>query len=138
MRLDELIEREGVVKTELFLRVGRVKAEVRQREGLQQDFRLSSPVSTAAVRGTSFEYDGVNLQVLEGLVAIANAYGQSIAVSGGQTVEIPELDLPPEGLAALEKLFDVNTSASQIEEIIESLPTVETGSVTIVWEGPAF
>ena len=138
MRLDELIEREGVVKTELFLRVGRVKADVRQREGLQQDFRLSSPVSTAAVRGTSFEYDGVNLQVLEGLVAIANAYGQSIAVSGGQTVEIPELDLPPEGLAALEKLFDVNTSASQIEEIIEGLPTVETGSVTIPWEGPAF
>ena len=138
MRLDELIEREGVVKTELFLRVGRVSAEVKQRQGLQQDFRLRSPVSTAAVRGTSFEYDGVNLQVLEGLVALANAYGQSIAVGAGQEVSMAGLDLPPEGLAALEALFDVNTSAAQLEEILEglSVPDLAVGSVTILWTMP--
>ena len=136
MRLDELIEREGVVKTELFLRVGRVSAQVQQRQGLQQDFRLRSPVSTAAVRGTSFDYDGVNLQVVEGLVALANAYGQSIAVAAGQEVSMAGLDLPPEGLAALEALFDVNTSAAQLEDILEGLPPADGsagGSVTVLW-----
>jgi len=141
MTLEELAEREGTVRTELFLRVGRVKAEVTQRQGLQQDFRLRSPVSTAAVRGTSFEYDGVNLKVLEGLVALANAYGQSVSVAGGEVVVAEAGELPPEGLAALEALFAVNTSASQIEEIIDSLPSpetlgIETGSVTINWELP--
>ncbi len=137
MTLEELAEREGTVKTELFLRVGRVKAEVTQRQGLQQDFRLRSPVSTAAVRGTSFEYDGINLKVLEGLVALANAYGQSVSVAGGEVVVAEEGELPPEGLAALEALFAVDTSASQIDEIIDSLPapeTLTTGSVTLNWD----
>ena len=140
MRLDELIAREGVVKTELFLRVGRVKAEVKQREGLQQDFRLKSPVSTAAVRGTGFDYDGVNLRVAEGLVALANAYGQSIAVAAGQEVSMAGLDLPPEGLAALEALFDVNTSAAQLEELFGNLPAPDGSagsSVTVEWVQPS-
>jgi hypothetical protein len=115
MRLDELVEREGLVETELFLRVGRVRAEVRPREGLQQEFRLKSPVSTAAVRGTSFDFDGVNLQVLTGLVNLANNYGQSGQVGAGEGSSTDGFTPPPEGQDALNQFFNVVTSTSGLE-----------------------
>jgi hypothetical protein len=135
MRIDELAEREGTVKTDLYLRVGRVKAEVRRTGGLQQEFRLRSPVSTAAVRGTSFSYDGYNLQVVEGLVALINAYGQSAGVPAGVSITSDGIEIPPGTLQALEQQFGVNISAAQIEELIDSIetPDIENGSVAISW-----
>ena len=70
--------------TELNLRVGRVSAEVRTTEGLQQDFRLRSTQSTASVRGTSFVYDGTELRVDEGSVALSNRLNQQRIVIAGQ------------------------------------------------------
>jgi hypothetical protein len=141
MRIDELAEREGTVKTDLYLRVGRVKAEVRRTEGLQQEFRLTSPVSTAAVRGTSFSYDGYNLQVLEGLVALINAYGQSSGIPAGVSITSDGIEIPPGTLQALEQQFGVNISAAQIEELasvsaLADFLGIQTGSVTINWELP--
>lgn len=141
MRIDELVQREGTVKTDLYLRVGRVKAEVRRTEGLQQEFRLRSPVSTAAVRGTSFSYDGINLQVVEGLVALINAYGQSAGVPAGVSITSDGIEIPPGTLNALEQQFGVNISANQIEELasvsdVADILGIQTGSVTINWELP--
>ena len=96
MRIDQLLEAEGTVSTELFLRVGRVRAEVKTVEGLRQDFTVRSPVSTAAVRGTAFGYDGVNLEVEEGLVSLANPFGQSTSVGGGEQGS-SDGDAPPQG-----------------------------------------
>ncbi len=77
--------REGnTTTTELNLRIGRVSAEVRTAEGLQQDFRLRSTQSTASVRGTSFTYDGTELRVDEGQVALANRLNQQRIVIAGQ------------------------------------------------------
>jgi hypothetical protein len=137
MRLDELIQKEGVVKTDLFLRVGRVRTEVKHTEGLQQDFRLRSPVSTAAVRGTSFSFDGSNLQVFTGLVALTNTLNQVARVAAGENSSTDGFSLPPEGVEALEQMFNVSINTSQIEEQLESLlPSLDltsTGSVTINW-----
>ncbi|TVR75622.1 MAG: hypothetical protein EA427_00080 [Spirochaetaceae bacterium] len=85
MRIDELIEEEGLVRSDLNLQVGRVRADVRSAEGVQSEFRLSSPVATAAVRGTSFEFDGVNIQVESGTVQLANQYNESVSVGGGES-----------------------------------------------------
>lgn len=138
MRIDELAEREGTVKTDLYLRVGRVKAEVRRTGGLQQEFRLRSPVSTAAVRGTSFSYDGYNLQVVEGLVALINAYGQSAGIPAGVSITSDGIEIPPGTLQALEQQFGVNISTAQIEELVESIDTSvlssdSLGSITVNW-----
>jgi hypothetical protein len=135
MRLDELIEREGVVQTELFLRVGRVRAEVKPREGLQQDFKLKSPVSTAAVRGTSFFYDGVNIQVITGLVAMGNSYGQTSQIGQGEESSTDGFSLPPGGLEALEQMFNIPTGASGLEGMIQTfLPPMDSfGTVTVNW-----
>ena len=85
LTIEELVEREGLVESDLFLQVGRVRADVRATAGRQSEFRLRSPVATAAVRGTSFEFDGVNLAVETGSVSLANQFGESVNVGGGES-----------------------------------------------------
>jgi hypothetical protein len=68
----------------LNLNVGRMSARVRSSDGRTQDFQVRSPVSTAAVRGTDFEFDGAELIVQEGEVAFMNNYGQQRRVRGGE------------------------------------------------------
>ena len=70
MTIDKLVEDSGTVKTSTFLRVGSVSASVKSAEGVKQDFKVQSPYSTASVRGTEFDYDGLKLAVREGLVAM--------------------------------------------------------------------
>jgi hypothetical protein len=70
MTIDKLVEDKGTVSTNCYLRVGSVKASVKSAEGVKQDFKVQSPYSTASVRGTGFDFDGLNLEVLEGLVAL--------------------------------------------------------------------
>lgn len=84
MRFEEIASSGNTDTTALYLNVGRVSAEVRSTEGRQQDFRVRSPLSTAAVRGTSFTFDGERLTVREGAVAFVNALNQSRRVGGGQ------------------------------------------------------
>ena len=84
MKLEELIAREGTVSTSLFLQVGKVNASVKSAEGLKQDFTVKSPVSTAAVRGTDFEFDGLTVRVINGLVYFSNSLGQSRGVTQGE------------------------------------------------------
>jgi hypothetical protein len=84
IRIDELVQQQDGARTEVFLQVGRVRADVRTAEGLRHDFQLRSPVSTAAVRGTRFEYSGTKLKVDDGSVRYSNQYNQSRTVSGGE------------------------------------------------------
>jgi hypothetical protein len=84
LRLEELLEREGTVQTELYLRVGKVRAEVKSIAGTEQNFTLRSPVSTAAVRGTKFEYNGFDVLVTEGNVVYLTLLGQGRSYSSGE------------------------------------------------------
>jgi len=84
LRLEELIEKEGSVQTDLFLRVGKVNAQVKSAAGLKQDFKLRGPVSTAAVRGTDFEYDGFDVVVFDGDVLYLTMLGQGRSYSSGE------------------------------------------------------
>jgi len=69
MTIDKLAAEGDTVKTSTFLRVGNISASVKSAEGVKQDFKVQSPFSTASVRGTEFDYDGLSLEVKEGLVA---------------------------------------------------------------------
>jgi len=69
LTVDKLIEEQGTVSTSLYLRTGTVQATVKSAEGVKQEFQVQSPYSTASVRGTDFEYDGLLLTVNEGAVA---------------------------------------------------------------------
>ena len=83
MSIDELVKREGVISTNMNLRVGRIKAEVKGVEGLRSEFKVTSPLSTAAVRGTIFDDDGVNLKVYDGKVMFTNPNNIGGIVSKG-------------------------------------------------------
>lgn len=85
MEFEEIVEQSDSVQTRLSLNVGRVSAQVRSADERRQDFRVRSPISTAAVRGTSFTYDGERLDVEEGLVAFFNLNDQQVGVGAGQS-----------------------------------------------------
>ena len=108
LRLNELVARQGTVTTELFLQVGKIRAEVKSAEGLAQDFKVKSPVSTAAVRGTGFEYDGYELYVFEGTVTYSNLTGQSRSYSPGEEGGSDGYDTPSEAEQQLLSDFGVN------------------------------
>lgn len=90
MRLEELAEQQGVLRADLFMPVGRVSAEVRSTEGVRNEFRLRSTVSTASVRGTEFFFDGYVLRVSEGRVRLINTSGQETDVPAGGEGEASE------------------------------------------------
>jgi len=84
MTLEELLQQQGTQTTSVKLDIGSIKAKVQTGEGLSHDFTLRTATSTAAVRGTEFEYDGFTLTVSEGKVALITANGRQELVSAGQ------------------------------------------------------
>ncbi|MFQ3621470.1 MAG: FecR domain-containing protein, partial [Spirochaetales bacterium] len=111
MAIEELVKAQGEQKTTLNLKVGRVNAKVEKVEGLEHDFVLKSPVSTAAVRGTEFEYSGSALKVFEGVVKYANAIGQSRTITRGEESAIQGLSAPasPEEAALATSKTEIST-----------------------------
>ncbi len=85
LRIDELSTQNKVARTNLTMPVGRIRAEVKSPAGASTDFKLRSPVSTAAVRGTGFESDGATLSVFQSVVAFFSESGISINVGTGET-----------------------------------------------------
>lgn len=119
MTLSELVRKEGEVTTTLDLRVGRVRAKVEKAEGLQHNFTLKSPVSTAAVRGTEFEYDSVTVKVIEGLVGFYNSVNQGKSVGAGEESSVTGTAAPT---GAEEALIATTTTT------ITTTPGAETGA----------
>lgn len=131
MRIDELVKREGTVSTGLYLKVGKVKADIKTSEDLKHDFSLRSSVSTAAVRGTSFEFDGTNLWVENGTVVLTNLLNQARSFTGGQEGKIESYTPPPSPEETINLLYEVETSTSG-EEGLVILPEVQKNSLVII------
>lgn len=122
--VSELTVNGGKQKTTVDLKVGRVRAKVEKVQGLEQDFTLKSPVSTAAVRGTEFEFDSVRLQVFEGIVRFANAFNQGRSIHQGESSEIRGNSAPAGAEAGL-------LAQSQTEISTRPLGATETGPQTL-------
>jgi hypothetical protein len=71
-------------RIEVQLRTGRIRAEVRPPAGGNVEFTVRSPVATASVRGTSFEFDTFTLKVDEGTVSFSGADNTAVYVAAGQ------------------------------------------------------
>jgi len=122
LRLDELVTRGSVVSTELYLPVGRVRTQVNAQSGLQQEFRLHSPVATAAVRGTSFDFDGQNLQVQTGLVQVVNNQGQQTLVARGESTAVQPNAAPPSADESFETQSLIQVLTNPLERFAPSRP----------------
>ncbi len=138
MRIDELIREEGIERSELHLEVGRVDAQVDPVEDVQPDFELSSPVSTAAVRGTSFRFDGHRLEVRQGRVQLINRAGHWVTVGIGETSRSDgdaEASRPSD---EAEREFTTSAYTRGAEErttggMERTVRTARTGTVVIDW-----
>jgi hypothetical protein len=90
LTLEEIRERQsdgGVnEKVNLEMQTGRVRADVNPPAGGKIDFTVRSPSATASVRGTVFEFDGKQLSVRRGKVALTGGDGASVYVSEGHQV----------------------------------------------------
>jgi hypothetical protein len=84
LTLEELVSREGGEAASLYLRTGRIRAQVNPPTGQDIDFTVGSPTVTASVRGTSFEFDGRRLWVESGLVLLTGTEGQKVYVAKAQ------------------------------------------------------
>lgn len=115
LTIEELIEREGILESNLSLPVGRVRGEVRRTEGLQNEFNIRGTVATAAVRGTDFEFDGTNLRVFEGIVSLANRFGHSVSVDAGETSSTTGVDDPVSGAESLEADTSVSVATGGVD-----------------------
>ncbi len=136
MSLDELAQKEGIVTTGLFLRVGKVRAQVKTTAGLQHNFTLKSPISTAAVRGTALDYTGPKLKVYgdgESAVILTNLFNQSRTVRGGESSETSGSSRPENTEGSRRKDSSVNPFTSDSGSITSGSETPTT-TITINWE----
>jgi hypothetical protein len=107
LSLEEIARNQNGERAVLNLRAGRVRAEVRPSGGETVDFSIRSPIATASVRGTAFEFDGTGVEVDEGRVylggeQLTGAYagvGHSTAVNTETGTAVTALDSVKEELA---------------------------------------
>ena len=83
LSLSEIQSSSGIENIQMNLQAGRIRVDVHAPAGSKTNFSVQSPSATASVRGTSFEMDTLNLNVLTGDVAFLNNIGLGMMVSGG-------------------------------------------------------
>ena len=93
LTLEELVLRENSEETSLYLRSGRIQADINQPTGLQIDFSVRSAYGSASVRGTSFVFDGRYLWVDNGIVRLENNNRQKVYVAKNQQSYLNENNL---------------------------------------------
>ena len=131
LSLTELSRVNDNEKVELRLQTGRVRAEVRAPAAGQTDFTVRSSAATASVRGTVFEFDTLNLSVIEGAVEFSGAAGAPVVVDAGRGSSVASEDgLRPQSPVEL-VLTELRPEAPSAAE--DALPA----SVIEVLPGPA-
>lgn len=138
MKIEELVASQQKLSTDLFLNFGNISADVEPQEDIEHNFTLKSPISTAAVRGTTFEFNTITVTVTGGTVTFSNLLGQQRTVNLGGSSRTSGKDLPADIKDMLTESSTVpaNTSAlSDREGIIlpGDLGPGATGTLTITW-----
>lgn len=129
MKLEELVQQNNNQTTGLFLRVGRVNAEVKRDQGLTHDFKLRSPSSTAAVRGTNFTFDGKKVTVHKGAVAmISSALAREVLVSANESSEVGSNGRQSDPASEKKKSSSTSGSAVQKENTAAQSGASQSGS----------
>ena len=88
LSLSEISGSAGTETINVSLQTGRVRVDVTPPAGTRALVAVTSPVATASVRGTSFEFDTQSITVLEGSVAFQGSSGGVMMVNAGSSSEI--------------------------------------------------
>jgi hypothetical protein len=85
LSIEEIARTQGVITTNINIRAGSLAADIKTGgTDYKHDFKVKSPVSTAAVRGTRIVYDGYELSVTEGTALLFNLLDQPMTVFKGE------------------------------------------------------
>jgi hypothetical protein len=90
LTLEEIARLQDNEEAGLYLETGRVRAEVTPPSGGKIDFTVRSPMATASVRGTIFDFDTVNLTVHQGRIRYTTPMGSLAMVRGGEKSTVNE------------------------------------------------
>ncbi|WP_461255514.1 FecR family protein [Treponema sp. R80B11-R83G3] len=90
LSLAEIQKSEETEALNVSLQSGRVRVDVKPAAGTKALTTVSSPSSTASVRGTSFEFDTNNLYVNEGTVSFSGNNGQNVLVGAGGSSRVDQ------------------------------------------------
>jgi len=90
LTLAEISASAGTETINVNLQAGRVRVDVNPPAGTRASTTVQGPNATASVRGTSFEFDMMNLTVREGTVAFRGRKGAVMLVSAGSTSQIQD------------------------------------------------
>ncbi|MBN2536226.1 MAG: FecR domain-containing protein [Spirochaetales bacterium] len=132
MKLEELLEREDTVQTEIYLNFGKVSAEVKTSDVKKQDFKLNSPVSTAAVRGTRLDYGIYSIHVKDGLLIFLNKLNQKRYIGKGEGSFTLRFDLPDTTKDTKNEDFWVSSFTGDELFPVNQGPD-STGSIELEW-----
>ncbi|MDR0475039.1 MAG: FecR family protein [Treponema sp.] len=83
LSLAEIQSSSGTETLNVNLQAGRVRVDVKPPAGAKANCTVQSPSATASVRGTSFDFDTINLTVNEGTVAFSGVSGPIAMVKSG-------------------------------------------------------
>ncbi len=135
LRIDELSTQDNVTRTNLTMPVGRIHAKIKSAGATRGEFKIKSPLSTAAVRGTSFETDGARLRVFESIVTFLSESGVGIDVHTGETGVTGDGGSPSGGTVQREANTAVNPYASLTGDggIGGGAPGLGIGVITVNW-----
>jgi hypothetical protein len=84
----EIQAMQGAENLNMNLQAGRVRVDVNPPAGTKASLSVSSPTATASVRGTSFEFDTMNLRVNSGTVVFMGKWGYQVSVKEGFTSSV--------------------------------------------------
>ena len=112
MSIDKLLREKNTVKTNLNLKLGRIRANVKTSKGLRHDFTIRTPVSTAAVRGTKFNAGVGKLSVESGTISYTNKLGQKVTIKEGNKSSVTGGGYKPPEDAGSSMLSDFTVSSS--------------------------
>jgi len=90
LSLAEIQSSEETETLNVNLQAGRVRVDVKPAAGTKAIMTVSSPTSTASVRGTNFEFDTNNLYVNEGTVSFSGNSGQNVFVGAGGSSQVEQ------------------------------------------------
>jgi hypothetical protein len=92
LSLGTIIEQRNSDQIDLKLQTGRIRVEVKPPQDRPVNFTVSSPIATASVRGTEFDFDAVNLVVQNGTVAYTGLDKATVFATAGKTSFIDRQD----------------------------------------------
>lgn len=132
MSIDNIAEEKDAVNTNLSLKTGRLRAS--SSSGARKprraiDFKISTPVATAAVRGTDFYISTNKLETLEGLVQLSKGKSIVYAPAGSKSWSAPETR-PTEPIELVGEVISPEITAVEEEAAIPKATTA--GSVRLI------